>query len=215
MKTLRIEHAAELNDKNLRFVDDYFDHHLRFEYIDMLNWPREFPYKPMVRFKAVRSDRKLYLKYYVVEKNIRAIWINDQDPVWTDSCVEFFFRPADADFYYNFEFNCIGTCLATRRKGRNEAIVPLSTEQMNAIGRFPSLGTEPFEEKSGLTEWKLTVEIPLEIIGLNSENLDQKASANFYKCGDETQFPHYLSWNHIQTEKPDFHRPEFFGEILF
>ncbi len=215
MKTLRIEHAVELNDKSLRFVDDYFDHHLHFGYIDMLNWPREFPYKPMVRFKAVRSDSKLYLKYYVVEKSIRAIWNNDQDPVWTDSCVEFFFRPSEADFYYNFEFNCIGTCLATQRKGRNEVVVPLSAEQLNAIARFPSLGTKPFEEKSGLTEWKLTVEIPLEIIGLNSENLRQKATANFYKCGDETKSPHYLSWNHIQTEKPDFHRPEFFGEIIF
>ena len=27
--------------------------------------------------------------------------------------------------------------------------------------------------------------------------------------------PHYLSWMPIDTPKPDFHRPEFFGKINF
>ena len=26
---------------------------------------------------------------------------------------------------------------------------------------------------------------------------------------------HFLSWRPIRTEKPDFHRPEFFGEVTF
>ena len=38
--------------------------------------------------------------------------------------------------------------------------------------------------------------------------------ANFYKCGDKTAHPHYLSWSPIDTPKPDFHRPEFFGELI-
>jgi len=33
--------------------------------------------------------------------------------------------------------------------------------------------------------------------------------ANFYKCGDELPLPHYLSWNPIYTETPDFYRPDF------
>lgn len=37
--------------------------------------------------------------------------------------------------------------------------------------------------------------------------------ANFYKCGDGLTVPHYLSWSPIVTEKPDFHRPEFFNQI--
>ena len=41
------------------------------------------------------------------------------------------------------------------------------------------------------------------------------ANANFYKCGDETQKPHYLSWNPVKTSKPDFHRPEYFGKLIF
>jgi hypothetical protein len=38
--------------------------------------------------------------------------------------------------------------------------------------------------------------------------------ANFYKCGDELQVPHFLSWNPIGVETPDFHRPEFFGKLV-
>jgi hypothetical protein len=46
-------------------------------------------------------------------------------------------------------------------------------------------------------------------------NLPETIRANFYKCGDSTAVPHYLSWSHIATETPDFHRPEFFGELYF
>ena len=37
---------------------------------------------------------------------------------------------------------------------------------------------------------------------------------NFYKCGDETDYPHFGMWNPVGTEKPDFHRPEYFGELI-
>ena len=43
----------------------------------------------------------------------------------------------------------------------------------------------------------------------------QTIKANFYKCGDELQTPHFLSWNPINIEKPDFHRPDFFGSLEF
>jgi Carbohydrate-binding family 9 len=39
--------------------------------------------------------------------------------------------------------------------------------------------------------------------------------ANFQKCGDSLPSPHYLVWNYIESENPDFHRPEFFGEVEF
>jgi hypothetical protein len=42
-----------------------------------------------------------------------------------------------------------------------------------------------------------------------------KMTGNFYKCGDALESPHYLCWNHIKTEQPDYHRPEYFGELLF
>lgn len=43
----------------------------------------------------------------------------------------------------------------------------------------------------------------------------QRAAGNFYKCGDETEFPHYGAWSPVRTLSPDFHRPEFFGTLVF
>ena len=37
--------------------------------------------------------------------------------------------------------------------------------------------------------------------------------ANFYKCGDKLQQPHFLSWNPISTPRPNFHVPQFFGTL--
>ena len=79
------------------------------------------------------------------------------------------------------------------------------------------MGEQPFEEKSGKFEWEMVIVIPATIFtyneGFNFSNLI--ANANFYKCGDDTTKPHYLSWNPVKTENPDFHRPEFFGTLNF
>ena len=37
---------------------------------------------------------------------------------------------------------------------------------------------------------------------------------NFYKCGDDTEYPHFGMWSPVELPAPDFHRPEFFGELV-
>ena len=39
-------------------------------------------------------------------------------------------------------------------------------------------------------------------------------TGNFYKCGDETEFPHYGMWSEAVSDTPDFHRPECFGRLI-
>jgi len=39
--------------------------------------------------------------------------------------------------------------------------------------------------------------------------------ANFYKCGDKLTVPHYVTWNPVGTENPDYHQPEHFGLLKF
>jgi hypothetical protein len=210
MKTIKIEKIEELGGKTITEISAYLDRNLSCEYIDMLNWPVKFPYKPACKFKIARSKDKLYLKFYVAEQHIKAEFDKDMENVWEDSCVEFFCRRPGQKTYYNFEFNCIGACVATERGGRDENVVPLSESQFAQIERFPSLGKRPFEERTGNFEWELTVAIPLKFTGMEDGG---KIGANFYKCGDKTGKPHYLSWNLIATDQPDFHRPEFFGEL--
>ena len=183
--------------------------------IDTLNWA-EYSYRPRVQFRMLYGDSAFFLQYSVKEQAVRAVAAVDNGEVWKDSCVEFFVIPADDGIYYNFEFNCAGTCLlaaGTSRQGR-EAAKPAVT---SPIRRQPSLGRHPFGERKGETEWNLAVVIPYTCFFKHPDYspAGKTVRANFYKCGDDLTVPHFLSWNPIQTEKPDFHRPEFFGTVKF
>lgn len=71
-------------------------------------------------------------------------------------------------------------------------------------------------ERSGnqsLYRWSLMTKIPFNAFFANGFNPSSANSikGNFYKCGDKTAKPHYVSWSPIATPSPDFHRPEYFG----
>ncbi len=59
------------------------------------------------------SETRFYLLFKAFEQEIRAECLNINDPVCTDSCVEFFFNPDPEhdDRYINFEINPIGAFL--------------------------------------------------------------------------------------------------------
>ncbi len=215
MKTTKVEYLSELDSAvSMRQIMSVISEPVGFDTIDAVNWPDSYPVRPEAKFNIARSSKAFFIHFVVNEKQIKAIYSKDQDPVWQDSCVEFFCQVPGSKTYFNFEFNCIGTCLATERKSRTEDVSPLSAEKMLQIKRYASLGNEPFEEKQGNFDWTLTVEIPFSLLGIDSDNLPASIKANFYKCGDETSVPHYVSWSPIEVENPDFHRPEFFGELV-
>lgn len=214
MKVITVSGLKNVQTKAIEDISAYMDKNLTFHYLDMLPWPSSFPYKPECKFKIVHDEQYLYIRYYVAEKIIRALFTKDQEPVWQDSCVEFFCKSSEQDTYSNFEFNCIGTCLAATRTGRNENIVPFSNEQMASIVRLPDLGKQPFPEKKGFFSWTLTVAIPLNLIGVEPNVAKKQIRANFYKCADGTEQPHYIAWNNIVSLEPDFHLPLFFGTLI-
>ena len=82
-----------------------------------------------------------------------------------------------------------------------------------SIRRFSSLPHVAFTEKLGVYSWELVVAIPFRLMGLDPDNLPEKIMGNFYKCADDTEFPHFVSWSPIDLPSPNFHCPEFFGEI--
>jgi hypothetical protein len=214
MKQIKIPCISELNSaSDMNTISSLLSKQKNFELIDQVNWPDTFPLKPACKFIIARSNEALFIHYVVNEKQIQALYTNDQDPVWQDSCVEFFCQLPNSKTYFNFEFNCIGTCLATKRISRTEGINPLPAEKMSQIKRYPSLENQPFQEKKGNFNWTLTVKIPFKVLDIDSHNLPKILRANFYKCGDGTSEPHYVSWNPILTENPDFHQPKFFGAL--
>lgn len=182
--------------------------------IDQLNW-EDFDYCPNVRFRIGHTESEIWLKYYVTEKFILAREIKTNGDVYKDSCVEFFIS-FDAINYYNFEFNAIGTTHVAFGEGRENRQFVL-TEIIDKIKIQSSLGNQPFEEKEGDFNWEIMIRIPIKVFAFSKLNSWNKrpARANFYKCGDETSVPHYISWNKINTANPDYHRPEFFGKIQF
>lgn len=210
MKRLNIKFLPELAQMRIEEVGSYLTATTLWHQIKSLNWPGQFDHKPPTKFMIARSDSDLYIHFKVEEPDTKAVYTQDQDPVWQDSCVEFFVQLPHDEGYANFEFNCIGTTLATKRKSRDEDIRPFSHEEMISIERYASLGNNPVET-SGKTTWELTVKIPFRLIGLKTIDKSVPLRTNLYKCGDETAHPHYLSWSEINTPTPDFHRPEFFG----
>ncbi|MDR0371064.1 MAG: hypothetical protein LBH80_04335 [Prevotellaceae bacterium] len=181
--------------------------------IEQLNWIEKFNYRPITFFYVARSETAIYIKYHVHGSMLRAVYSEDMSPVHGDSCVEFFCKLPGSSHYMNFEFNCIGTCSAAKRKARNEDVTPYTRQELSLIKRFSSIGRRVFKELNGMFEWDLTVKIPFLLMDMDANNLPEKLTGNFYKCADDTSMPHYVSWNPVKTELPDFHRPEFFGEI--
>ena len=216
MKTLKLNHytlpALEL-DALPAWLDEQGE---QFNVIDTVNWA-EYPYRPDACFRIVATDRGFVINYRVTEESVAAVADGDCGHVWEDSCVEFFSCPTDDGTYYNVECNCVGTVLVAAGKDRN-ARTFAPREVLESIQRWSSLGRENFTERLGGEDgvsWEVVLLVPYSVyFQHNIKSVEgRKFTANFYKCGDNLKTPHFLSWNPIGVENPDFHRPDFFGTV--
>ena len=179
--------------------------------ISEVNWPSDYPYAPFAHGRIARTEDALVVDFRVSGLDLRARNLEDNQQQWEDSCVEFFVEDPDGSLYYNFEINPLGKVLAARGASRTGR-VQRPREEMQQILRTAQLeGEQDFE--GGIWNWRVTLVIPFELIGVDSEALPEQLRANFYKCGDKTAHPHYVSWNPVETPAPDFHRPEYFGQL--
>ena len=178
--------------------------------VDCVNWSR-YPYAPKVDFRVAHSDEALAVMFEVEEDHVRAVTLDDNGPVWEDSCVEFFAAAPDGEGYFNFEINCIGTALAARRISRDDAR-HFDSERMSRIRRFGSLPHAVVDSRGKGQRWWLAEVIPFSLLG--SDKAPERLRANFYKCGDKCDEPHFLSWSPVDLPAPNFHCPEFFGEVI-
>jgi hypothetical protein len=173
---------------------------------------KAYAYRPDVRYTIAHGRDGLFLKYYVEEKFITAAHGRINDPVYEDSCVEFFISLDDKG-YYNFEFNCIGTCLAAFGIGREQRIY-LPAGYIEKI-RTQSLITR--DGTKGTMNWTLTLAIPFHTFKFHSLSSlsGMQCRVNFFKCGDSLPEPHFVTWTNIEAGEPDFHLPQFFGTVIF
>jgi len=138
------------------------------------------------------------------------------DMVCLDSCLEFFFAPIPGSLaYFNFEFNPHGTMyVGFSPAGTRESSEKITDAPDNAYFRVETRQTLG---RGADSRWQVGFDIPFAFIRRFVPGFDIYRNGgirgNFYKCGDKTEIPHWGSWNLIGTEGPDFHRPEYFGEI--
>jgi hypothetical protein len=216
MKTLKVNKLKFADScPGLNDISEKLDKLKGKQGIEEINWG-DFNYKPDVRFVIGYTDNEILLKYYITEKHFKAEKTRSNQMVCEDSCVEFFVSPADDGIYYNMEFNGIGTCLLGAGTARENS-AKADPEIISKIRRFSSVGLAPVRERTGRFLWHLTVAIPFEVF-FHHKVKDLKGKifrANFYKCGDMLSVPHYVTWNPVGTENPDYHRPEYFGKLKF
>ena len=154
--------------------------------------------------KVVYCEKGLIVRFETDERPLRAVITEDQGPVCTDSCVEFFFRREDSNNYINIEVNPLGVMLmGNMEKGRKAIMVNFSHDELKTTSRINS------------KTWAVQYMVPFSLIEREIGMLGEKFRANFYKCGELTRHQHYACWNPILVENSNFHLPEFFGEMIF
>ncbi|MEN5235139.1 carbohydrate-binding family 9-like protein [Sphingobacterium faecium] len=182
--------------------------------IAIANWSGDYPYVPQAKFRLAYDQNAIIIQYEIEEEVIKAQYYLHNDHIWEDSCVEFFISFDNKEHYYNFEFNPIGAGLIGYGTNIKAERSRLTEEQINQVEVFTCI------ERGKLgSKWNLIQYIPFNAFvhsevtpAFLKENL---IFANFYKCGDHLPKPHFLSWNKINHPTPNFHLPEFFGELVF
>ncbi len=181
--------------------------------IDVNSWPH-YTHDVEASVTVAHNGEAIFLKYDVSEGHVVAKAVNQGD-IHKDSCVEFFVAIDGDDRYYNLEFNCLGWCKAAYGRNRQRRL-PLPTHAINAISSSTTLDAVGLADAKRF-RWQLTLVIPAASFCHHDITSFKwlTARGNFYKCGDGLPIIHYLSWNPLRSEIPNFHRLEDFGVLKF
>ncbi len=178
-------------------------------------------HRPRTSVKLAWDANALYFIFRVEDRYVRAVTRKYQGWVCEDSCVEFFFTPgAKAGLsYFNLESNCGGTLLFWWNP-EGKPHVPVAEEDGAQVEIGHSLPNSVDPEIQAPTTWTLEGRLPLAVVKKYCPDASPPApgvtwKANFYKCGSMTSHPHYLTWSRVDSPKPEFHLPQYFGSLKF
>lgn len=200
-----------MNEYELPFVesDTEFDR-LYFTELKSYHWEAEKPYRPRTYFKIAIVNGVLTARLLCFEAEPRAVYTERDEPAYKDSCLEFFVAPVkDRDEYINIESTSNGTFLCEFGK------VKTDRRFIKEMTKFAPR-VKPFKDCIGEMCWGVTVTVPnrliAELYGIDEDEIDfSEVRANFYKCGDDCETPHYLAFSPVTTLPPGFHNPECFA----
>lgn len=172
-------------------------------------WKNTEPMPISAQAQVCYDDNALYVRLSAVEENIRAELTGLLDEICEDSCLEFFFCPINGDRrYFNIECNPNG-CLFL-------GFGPNVDELVRLIPLEPSIVPAAKRIHGG---WETVYSISYQFIRMFFPEFSPISGysmrANFYKCGDKTVKPHYLTWNPVPSQRCSFHNPDAFGIVHF
>lgn len=178
--------------------------------------PESNGYAPETRFYVLHDGESLYVQFWVREAHVRSVQTAYQSPVYTDSCVEFFIQPVKGKGYFNIEINAGGTLLAsyiedpTRGPGGFAKWTPMDAAWGRQVEIRSSLPRVVDPEQTA--EWTLQYRLPWSLFELFTGPITETIwRGNFYKCGNATSHPHWVSWSPLSAR--NFHLPECFGSL--
>lgn len=174
--------------------------------IDQYPWHAPDAGHPASSVRLLHDKEGLWVRFDTEEAHICATYTQPNDPVCRDSCVEFFFTPNLMDEkYLGFEINPLGTLLISVGTGPRDL-----TYLEDDRSLFP-VETSYTGAASG--HWAIQYFIPYAFIRKHFSSVTDTYKGNFMKCADGSPAPHHGCWNRIETERPQFHVPAFFGRI--
>ena len=182
-----------------------------FHRLTNFHWESDPPYRPNTYFKmgVVGDDLVATLKCY--EENPRAVFENRDDPVYRDSCLEFFVAPIEGrEEYLNIEMNSKGVFLCEFGKGKYDRVFLKSFTHAAPV--VEAFNGEDINGSFWGVKATLTIDFLSDVYKIEKENIDfTTVRANFYKCGDDCEIQHYLAFSPVTTLPPGFHNPECFA----
>jgi hypothetical protein len=104
-----------------------------------------------------------------------------------------------------------------KNNGKEQGFVGLDDSGQIKISH--SLQEDVENEITESVTWYIEYKIPYSILSkyiqVETPGPGIQWRANFYKCGDKTSHPHWLTWAPVNYPQPKFHLPEYFGWLEF
>lgn len=177
------------------------------------HWESTPPYRPAVFCKTGVVGDNLYAMLKCYEENPLTAYTKRDDPIYLDSCLEFFVAPVQGRAeYINVECNSKGVFLCEFGDGKYNRRLCADITHISPV-------VEPFlgEDDKGKF-WGVTIQLSAEFV-CSLYGLDIKEftfgdiNCNFYKCGDDCAVQHYVAFSPVTALPPGFHNPECFAEF--
>jgi hypothetical protein len=190
--------------------------------IEITNYTGKIPaFLPKAKVKMLYDNENVYVIFQVHDRYVRSVVEEYNGRVSSDACVEWFFSPDVVlpDHYFNLETNAGGTPLMAFHIFGKKEYEKFSKEELDRIEIAHSLPKKVDPEITGEITWTIEYKLPVDLLQKHSSvTLPRHGitwNANFYKTASKGSNIHYITWTPVISEVPNFHLPEFFGQIKF